>query len=79
MKKKTEIFILLLCVSSAIQTALSIKANQRSKALEETIINQGLKIQNLSNLEKIKAKKCHESDDIIEAKISRAVYFGLNR
>jgi len=70
MKKKIELLILLFCVSSAIQTALSIKVNNRTKELEKTVNAQSLRIDDLTKMAKLSAIQCSSEDGLIEAKVA---------
>ena len=70
MKKKIELIELLFCVSSAIQTALSIKVNNRIKELNKTVNSQSLRIDDLTKMAELSAVQCSSEDGLIDAKIA---------
>jgi len=70
MKKKIELIMLLFCASSAIQTALSIKVNNRTKELNKTVNSQSLRIDDLTKMAELSAVQCSSEDGLIDAKIA---------
>lgn len=70
MKKKIELIVLLFCVSSAIQTSLSIKVNNRTKELNKTVNSQSLRIDELTKMAEFSAAQCSSEDGLIDAKIA---------